>query len=78
MGKVNGKTLVAIAVSATFCAVGFATVYLPFFADKDKIRGMNENADTEAKKEMERYLKTNAAKEESAQAGSMWKNMAKK
>jgi hypothetical protein len=78
MPKVDGKILVLIATTATVCAVGFGTVYLPFYADKDKIRGLNENADTDAKKEMEKFLKENGGQGESSQAGSMWKNMGKK
>jgi hypothetical protein len=79
MPRVDGKTLVLIATTATVCAVGFGTVYLPFYADKDKIRGLNENADTEAKKEMEKLLKESGGQGESSQqAGSMWKNMGKK
>lgn len=81
MPKINGKTLVVIASTATLCAVGFGTVYLPFFADRDKIRGMNEHADTDAKKEMEKYRAAHGVGQRdptSQQAGSMWKNMSKK
>jgi hypothetical protein len=41
---VSGTKLVAIAVTATLTALGVATVYLPFYADRDKLRGMHEEA----------------------------------
>lgn len=34
--------MVVAAVAATVSAVGIGTVYLPFFADRDQIRGMHE------------------------------------
>lgn len=41
----NGSKLVIIAVTSTLAAVGIGTIYLPFFVDRDKLRGMHEDAD---------------------------------
>jgi flagellar basal body-associated protein FliL len=42
---VSGTKLVLIAVTTTLTALGIATIYLPFYADRDKLRGMHEEAD---------------------------------
>lgn len=42
---VSGTKLVLLAVTATLTALGVATLYLPFYADRDKLRGMHEEAD---------------------------------
>ena len=34
-----------IAVATTLATLGIGTVYLPFFVDRDKLRGMHEDAD---------------------------------
>ena len=44
-GGTNGSKIVMIAVATTLGALGVGTVYLPFFADRDKLRGMHEDAD---------------------------------
>jgi flagellar basal body-associated protein FliL len=56
----NGSKVVAIAVAATLTALGVGTVYVPFFMDKDKLRGMHEDADgglsDRERREYEKYL----------------------
>jgi hypothetical protein len=44
-GGTNGSKVVLIAVTATLAALGVGTVYVPFFMDRDKLRGMHEDAD---------------------------------
>lgn len=39
----NGSKMVVAAVTLTLAAVGVGTIYLPFVADKDKIRGLDED-----------------------------------
>lgn len=43
--RTDGRKLVALATAATAGAVGFGTIYLPFIADRDKLRGMFEEGD---------------------------------
>ena len=38
----SGSKVVSIAVAATVAAVGVGTIYLPFIADRDKMRGLHE------------------------------------
>ena len=41
----SGSKVVGIAVVATATMVGIGSIYLPFFADRDKMRGMHEEKD---------------------------------
>ena len=41
----SGSKIVVVAVTATLGMVGFGSIYLPFFADRDKLRGMHEEKD---------------------------------
>lgn len=76
MPRVDGRKIVAIATLSTVSVVGFAQIYLPFWADRDKIRGMAEEEDmpAAARREMERAMEQERQQQ---QAGSMWKNMKK-
>lgn len=82
--------MVVAAVAATFSAVGIGTIYLPFFADRDQIRGMHEEkapptsvmlAQEIKKLQKEGLLKgdeehqVNIPENKRLAAGSMWKNM---
>ena len=40
MSRTDGRKLVALAAAATVGALGIGTIYLPFMADRDKLRGM--------------------------------------
>ena len=40
----SGSRVVVMAVTATLTALGVGTIYLPFIADKDKVRGLHEEA----------------------------------
>jgi hypothetical protein len=80
MARVDGKKIVAVATVATLSMVGFAQIYLPFWADRDKIRGMAEEEDmpAAAKREMQKVMRQQQQEEQQKQqAGSMWKNMKK-
>ena len=48
MARTDGRKVVAIATLATVSFVGFAQIYLPYWADRDKIRGLSEEADMPA------------------------------
>jgi hypothetical protein len=54
MVRTDGRKIVAVATIATVSVVCFAQIYLPFWADRDKIRGMAEEEDmpAAAKREM--------------------------
>ena len=43
--RTSGSRLVATAVAGTVAAVGIGTIYLPFIADRDKMRGLHEEQD---------------------------------
>ena len=59
-GRTNGSKVVVLAVAATLTALGIGTVYIPFYADRDKLRGMYEGADGDLsareRREYEKYL----------------------
>jgi hypothetical protein len=48
MVRTDGRKIVAVATLATVSVVCFAQIYLPFWADRDKIRGMAEEEDMSA------------------------------
>jgi hypothetical protein len=41
----SGSKLVVLAVAATVGMVGVGTIWAPFYADRDKLRGLHEEAD---------------------------------
>ena len=60
MPRIDGRKIVTLAITTTTLAIGIGTIYLPYIADKDKIRGLFEEEDMplQAKQEME-YMKMN-------------------
>jgi hypothetical protein len=55
-GGTNGSKVVMIAVGTTLAALGVGTMYLPFYVDRDKLRGMHEDADSNlSEKERKEY-----------------------
>jgi hypothetical protein len=78
----NGSKLVVAAVALTLTAAGVGTVYLPFFADRDRLRGMHEEGEMSDadKKEYERAMSEMSMKLDQANptpppSNSMWKRM---
>lgn len=53
----SGSSLVVGLVAGTVGAIGLGCVYLPFVADRESLRGLNENDDRVMKKQYEQYLK---------------------
>jgi hypothetical protein len=90
MARTDGRKVVAIAFAGMTAAVGLGQIYLPYIADKDKLRGLFEEKDMpqEAKKEMEIMMKAEIAaaqarqqsqsSQNAASAGSMWSNLRRK
>ena len=78
----SGSKLVFGAVTLTLAAVGVGTIYLPFIADKDRIRGLHEEGEMTAseKREYEKMLQQMKQAERSQQApqrpsNNMWDRM---
>ena len=81
----SGSKVVVAAVSLTVAALGIGTIYLPFFADKDKLRGLDEDGEMSnaQRREYERALQQmdHAARPHENRKGmapmsnSMWKRM---
>ena len=55
----DGKKIVAVAVTGTVAVLGIAQIYLPYVADRDKLRGLfeEEYMPPGAKREMEAMMK---------------------
>ncbi|KAL3793406.1 hypothetical protein HJC23_001854 [Cyclotella cryptica] len=64
----SGKQLVALAVTATIGAIGIGTIYLPFMADRDKLRGLFEEGEGAipegARREIRDIMKKEAVEKE--------------
>eukprot|EP00544_Gedaniella_sp_CCMP2646_P009352 CAMPEP_0202480094 /NCGR_PEP_ID=MMETSP1361-20130828/220_1 /ASSEMBLY_ACC=CAM_ASM_000849 /TAXON_ID=210615 /ORGANISM="Staurosira complex sp., Strain CCMP2646" /LENGTH=89 /DNA_ID=CAMNT_0049107495 /DNA_START=113 /DNA_END=382 /DNA_ORIENTATION=- len=85
MPKVDGRKIVVVATAGTLAAVAFGQIYLPFIADRDKIRGLSEEDEVPegARKEMEALFQQRGGtfpppqqqKHPGSTPGSMWNNM---
>ncbi len=68
MSRTDGRKLVALAATATVAAIGIGTIYLPFIADRDKLRGLFEEGEQAmpegARREIQRILKAERAEAE--------------
>jgi|EP00979_Chaetoceros_neogracilis_P011005 hypothetical protein len=87
MARTDGKKIVGLAFGAIAGAIGLAQIYLPYIADRDKLRGMFEEEDMpeQAKKEMDMMMKAEIATAEAKQqsqgkngAGGMLSNLRRK
>jgi hypothetical protein len=67
---VSGTTMVTVAVTATVATLGFTAFYLPFVADREKMRGLHEESDVDpkARREYEEYVRQHNKREQQAQA----------
>lgn len=76
----SGSKMVGLAVAATVTALGVGTIYLPFVADRDKVRGLHEESDMSAQEKREfdamiQKMQQDAEARKSATGGagnSMW------
>ncbi len=89
MPRTDGRKIVAFAFGATTLAIGVGQIYLPYIADRDKLRGLFEEEDMplQARREMEMMMKKEQKQQQQQQqqlggmgsgtsgAGSMWSNM---
>jgi hypothetical protein len=72
MPRTDGKKIVALAFGATTLAIGIGQIYLPYIADRDKLRGLFEEEDmpAQARREMETMLKQEAQAQGKSSGGS--------
>ena len=91
MPRIDGRKIVGIAFGATTLAIGIGQIYLPYIADRDKLRGLFEEEDmpAQAKREMEMMMRqeekermnsnnsssADDGKKSDTNGGSMWKNL---
>ena len=61
--RTDGRKLVGIAVALTVSALGVGTIYLPFIADRDKLRGLFEEGDDAVPEGARRQLMAMAKQE---------------
>jgi len=92
MSRTDGRKIVGIAFAGIAGAIGIGQIYLPYIADKDKLRGLFEEEDmpNEAKREMDMIMRAEMAASEARQqsrsqsrggksgAGSMWSSFRRK
>lgn len=82
MAKTDGRKLVVVATAAIVGVIGVAQVYLPFVADRDKLRGLSEEEQMpgRARQQMEQLL-SQQQQQQQAQApnvsNSMWSGFKK-
>lgn len=71
MSRTDGRKLVALAAAATVGALGIGTIYLPFVADRDKLRGLFEEGEDSipegARREIQAMAKAEAEQERQLQ-----------
>eukprot|EP00594_Rhizosolenia_setigera_P017919 CAMPEP_0178962388 /NCGR_PEP_ID=MMETSP0789-20121207/14331_1 /TAXON_ID=3005 /ORGANISM="Rhizosolenia setigera, Strain CCMP 1694" /LENGTH=89 /DNA_ID=CAMNT_0020646521 /DNA_START=71 /DNA_END=340 /DNA_ORIENTATION=+ len=79
--RVDGRKVVALAIAGMTGVCGISTIYLPFYSDRDAIRGIGEDENLteeqkyEAMKEIRQQQQQLQRKQTGTSAGSMWKNM---
>ena len=70
----SGSRVVIMAVTGILATIGVGTIYLPFIADRDKVRGLHEEGelDERAKREYEQILRQ--MNQDTASGGSEQQN----
>ena len=67
----SGKQLVTLAITATVSAIGIGTIYLPFVADRDKLRGLFEEGEEQipegARREIRDIMRKEAQEQQQQQ-----------
>ena len=83
-GRNSGSKMVGAAVGGIIAFLGVGTFYLPFIADKDRVRGLHEESDLSPRdrreyeqilKEMEKETAELKEKNPLPSNNSMWKRM---
>jgi hypothetical protein len=83
-GRNSGSKMVGAAVGGIIAFLGVGTFYLPFIADKDRVRGLHEESDLSPRdkreyeqmlKEMEKETAELKQKNPLPTNNSMWKRM---
>ena len=70
--RVDGRKVVGFAFVGITMTLGFAQIYLPFIADRDKLRGMFEEDDMpeSAKRELDTMMKVEQAAKDAEAASN--------
>lgn len=70
--RVDGRKVVGFAFVGITMTLGFAQIYLPFIADRDKLRGMFEEEDMpeSAKRELDNMMKVEQAAKDAEAASN--------
>lgn len=65
-GKQSGTKVASILVGAIVATLGVTAVWLPYYADRDKIRGLHEESDPgpRARREYEKIIRQMEARKE--------------
>lgn len=82
----SGSKVVVVAVAAIMATIGVGTIYAPYFADRDKLRGLHEEADAglsdREKREFEAFMQQIKEQQQSfsdqkapTMGNSMWNRM---
>ena len=66
MSQASGRKIVGVAVAAIAGTIGIGVVYLPFIADRDKLRGLFEEEEMpqQARREIEMIMKAEQASQQ--------------
>ena len=88
MSRIDGRKIVGFAVGGTIAMLGIGQIYLPYIADRNKLRGLFEDEESlseQAKLELQKVMQqaeqeyqnqvTSRSDTTTGAPGSMWKNM---
>jgi len=66
MSHASGRKIVGVAMTAIAGTIGIGVIYLPFIADRDKLRGLFEEEEMpqQARKEIEMIMKAEQASQQ--------------
>mmetsp|Transcript_12185 Transcript_12185/g.18414 ORF Transcript_12185/g.18414 Transcript_12185/m.18414 type:complete len:96 (+) Transcript_12185:71-358(+) len=69
MSRTSGRKIVSFAFAGIVGAIGLGQIYLPYIADRDKLRGLFEEGDmpAQAKQEMDMIMRAEKAAMEAQQ-----------
>lgn len=78
--RFSGSVAVGIAVTAIVTTIGVGSIWAPFYADRDKLRGLHEEdgLNSQERREYEEFMKQiQSRKDEGVSGGgnSMWSRM---
>jgi len=80
MSRIDGRKIVGFAVIGTITMLGIGQIYLPYMADRNKLRGLFEDEQSISEQEKQEIQKLMRAEQQemnnqATTPGSMWRNM---